>query len=48
MRFVALLVLANVVAALTGAVVAMDDVQAERVVEIRSDWTEIDGTFTAE
>jgi hypothetical protein len=48
MRFVALLVLANVAAALTGAAVAMGDEQAERVVEIRSDWTEMDGTFTAE
>ena len=48
MRFVALLVLANVVAVLSGAVVAMDDERAERVVEIRSDWSEMDGTFTAE
>ncbi len=48
MRFVALLVLANMVAVLTGATLAMDDERAERVVEIRSDWSEMDGAFTAE
>lgn len=50
MKFVVALVLASVASALAGGTLAMTEehVVETKVVQIDSDWIEIDGTFTAE
>lgn len=50
MKFVLAMVLASVASALAGGALAMveERVVETKVVQIDSDWIEIDGTFTAE